>query len=538
MAPEHTTQHLSVSLIKLGIGPESAVLQEKVGSPQPVVIDGNEVGTLYTKSSKDNRPKWLSFFGESLSPGLDLRTASAGALLLVESEGRLFAVSFGTGRFLLNDSAVEPRFGLHTTLNTVAEDTLRSLDKKTFLDSELRLHARQQADRPVSLSAFGLNVEQDLLRAVTGEPEDSDLGSAMGGADALKVSVKATVADLPRLLSAYYKQFRSDLYLQRYPAITNIQAIGDSALLDQLNGKLFEDLRQGKVENLWFSLPEVVDRADFGGLELHIPRVGRKQLDGFHVGLLLTALEPALLAQDHLRRGTVKFVSSTTGTVAHRWPLLHCLSYETAAAGGLYLLSDGSWYEVSDSLVDSTDRHFNDARRVDLALPEYQQSVGTENDYNASVASARSDLVLLDCKNISPQAGQSPFEVCDLYTSTRQFVHVKKYGSSSLLSHLFAQGAVSGELFYYEQTVREQVDALLPDSHRIPETGRRPNRDEYEVVFAIIKEGKQPLSLPFFSRLNFKNSSERLERLGYRVALSKIRAADGSVTRIKRRRAS
>jgi uncharacterized protein (TIGR04141 family) len=48
------------------------------------------------------------------------------------------------------------------------EDKLRSIDKKTF--EAVSLHAREQASEDSGTAAFGLDVERDLLRAVTGTP--------------------------------------------------------------------------------------------------------------------------------------------------------------------------------------------------------------------------------------------------------------------------------------------------------------------------------------------------------------------------------
>ncbi|MBR3158579.1 MAG: TIGR04141 family sporadically distributed protein [Atopobiaceae bacterium] len=47
-----------------------------------------------------------------------LRTASSAAALLMEVRGRTMALAFGCGRFLLNTTAMEERFGLRVLLNS------------------------------------------------------------------------------------------------------------------------------------------------------------------------------------------------------------------------------------------------------------------------------------------------------------------------------------------------------------------------------------------------------------------------------------
>ena len=52
----------------------------------------------------------------------------------------------------------------------------------------------------------------------------------------------------------------------------------------------------------------------------------------------------------------------------------------------------------------------------------------------------------MDCKKIHNGGGHSQLEFCDLFSSGRDLIHVKRYGRSSApLSHLFAQGLDDAE---------------------------------------------------------------------------------------------
>ncbi|MGH7870825.1 MAG: TIGR04141 family sporadically distributed protein, partial [Candidatus Binatia bacterium] len=48
----------------------------------------------------------------------------------------------------------------------------------------------------------------------------------------------------------------------------------------------------------------------------------------------------------------------------------------------------------------------------------------------------------------------------------------------------------------------------------------------YRVVFAIISESANPLSLPFFSKISLKQTLNRLEAIGFVVMLAKISVSD------------
>ena len=44
----------------------------------------------------------------------------------------------------------------------------------------------------------------------------------------------------------------------------------------------------------------------------------------------------------------------------------------------------------------------------------------------------------------------------------------------------------------------------------------------FEVVYAIVSQSQKDLWLPFFSRVNLRQASKELGRLGFRVSLAKI----------------
>jgi uncharacterized protein (TIGR04141 family) len=101
---------------------------------------------------------------------------------------------------------------------------------------------------------------------------------------------------------------------------------------------------------------------------------------------------------------------------------------------------------------------------------------------------------------------------------------VKPRTSSSTLSHLFAQAFASAEAFLYDGDFRRALrEKLGPASTSlIPIDAPRPR--DYEVIFAIIGGAATgwPHSLPFLSKLNFRNSVQRLRRFGYRVSLTHV----------------
>ena len=139
-------------------------------------LDG--VGTFYVEESHVRPPSWIrDFFGDALADRFRILTASAKGLLLVrvdaEPEQRIFAVVFGLGRHLLNEGVTEERFGLKVVLNSVIANSLRSIDK-TSLGSNPK-QSREQISREGEAASFGIDIEQDLVRSVTGRSGDPRL---------------------------------------------------------------------------------------------------------------------------------------------------------------------------------------------------------------------------------------------------------------------------------------------------------------------------------------------------------------------------
>jgi uncharacterized protein (TIGR04141 family) len=130
----------------------------------------------------------------------------------------------------------------------------------------------------------------------------------------------------------------------------------------------------------------------------------------------------------------------------------------------------------------------------------------------------------MDCVMIKHPGMPSPIEFCDLYSDNRRLIHVKRYGQSSILSHLFMQGLVSADCLLSDSQFRLELNKKLPASHSIHQPHTRPSLDQYEVAFAIGSTETGQLRLPFFSRVTLKNAARTLlESFGYRVTLNKIR---------------
>src|SRR5688572_19422768 len=200
---------LTVSLLKTGVSAPGQIFKAPAALGALGIGRGRgAVGTLYYRPSIRTKPSWLKLF-EPVLPSVpsSLRNSTTAASLIVKGESRHFAVTFGLGRHLLRQDVTEDVFGLRVTLNSIDADRIRSIDRQTF--DAIASHTKSQSSRDASADQFGLDVQRDLVRAVTGTPRDPSLGIRMSGADSLTVRVAASVNEIPALLERYLERYES-----------------------------------------------------------------------------------------------------------------------------------------------------------------------------------------------------------------------------------------------------------------------------------------------------------------------------------------
>ena len=510
---ESPTQSLTIYLLKASVKNFSDALCPNSCSDYVV-----GPGTLFVQNSYPKPPSWSSYFKKYLDPSQLGKVTTSSAVLLLETKNRIFAITFGHGRHLLLPDLLEDRFGLLVALNSIGENNIRSLDKRTF--DAIAKHSKEQASKEAGTRDFGLDIEQDLVRAVTGTPTDLSLGKRMYGMDALNVATNVQLDGLGDLLTKYYNKYTDTSYKKFFPWIDHLAEITKKDTQEQLDCILLNKINNSENERIWMAVPEVVSWEHIGGFRYGMGKSYPEYHDIHLLEFIKSLNDPACINKEILSHKYVYCIDNN-GLVLDKWQAYKCLYGEIDHDGDSFLLSGGKWYRVSKDFVDEVNQAYKLIENFTPSLPEYNHD--SESHYNTDVANANpKNFALMDCKNISYGGGQSRFEFCDLYSNTRDIIHVKRYGNSSVLSHLFAQGLNSGELFQTDPKFRKSVNDILPDGFKLFDTSTRPPQSDYQVVFAVISNAPGELTLPFFSRLNLKHAARRLEGYGYKVAKAKI----------------
>jgi len=517
-------RNFSVYLIKEDRKEVETILRGGTFSYRTTIKHGDtKIGNLFVKPTEPRLPKWTKIFRGYVDESQIGEVATSSAVLLAWIESRYFAVTFGQGRYLLQPDSWEEGFGLRVALNSIGETRIKSIDKRTF--DSISKHSREQASREVGTQDFGLDVEQDLLRAITGTPIDPRLGQRLSGMDALKVTARTEIESLPKLLEIYYEKFHDLSYKEKFPWIDHLSEVKDHKLLDLLNNALVGIISRREFDRCWLAAPDIMDWDQVDGFRYGLSRRHPIHHDIHFPEFLESLAETTKIDKDMLTRKSIYCVGEDDAVI-YKWSVYKCICCELDHGADSYLLSGGKWFRVTRDFVREINEAWARIPRFDEKLPEFNH--GSEGKYNEYVAANNPEsFALMDKKTIQHGGGYNKIEACDLFTKSGSFIHVKRYGGSSSLSHLFAQGLVSGELFQTDATFREKVNELLPDTHKLTNAKRHPVPEQYRVVFAIISDSEgDELELPFFSRLNLRHVVRRLEGYGYKVSMAKIKVSE------------
>ena len=180
------------------------------------------------------------------------------------------------------------------------------------------------------------------------------------------------------------------------------------------------------------------------------------------------------------------------------------------------LFRSGKWYRVSQDFVQRIEEQIAEIPRAQFNLPSWKQHI-EERIYLASV----SDGFLILDRDLVRVQGQSPIEFCDLFLPERTFIHVKRYGSSEVLSHLFNQGRVAARLLLEDRRFREEAHKKFGGGAPF-EIEDRPDPRLFTIAFLVGSKYGDDQPLPLFARVVLVDVFNELRNYGFNVTFGFI----------------
>lgn len=522
MAPRQRLQKLTLSLLKEDRTRDDVFREEVELIPMKVPALDPEDDSLFLRSRAPHPPQWVGYLDSHVVGSLDgLFAASASAVLLFETEGRVFAATFGQGRHLLEPESFVKDFGLKVVLNTVAPDQLKSVDARTI--DETAVHTRRDLSRDSAFSAFGLDPSRDLLRAVTGTPRDETLAHRLAGSDALAIHTRGDLPRLRALGSHLLAAYRDDAYKEHFAFIDFLRPERDRVRIAQLQDLLVEAIASQEWTDIHLAVPETLDWEEVDGFRFSTQATDEEDASDPSIRTYLRTRDGDLDIST-LRHDRMSAISASNGEPMKSWQIYKCLVFQVELDGYLFVLSDGEWFRVDLDYRTRVEAEVEALPRF-AGLPSADP--GTNEDaYNQKAAQAM-DALCLD-RQFLYDGGPDKMEICDLLTRNGALIHVKQRGSSSTLSHLFTQGLNSAERLLTDSDFRDKAAALInraDTSFADVWPCSRPRPEVHEIVFAVITRSRRrtPLTLPFFSVVSLRAAARTLHGFGYRVSVAAVR---------------
>lgn len=510
------SQKLSIYLIKENITEHSDIVKDLSNKEE---FDN---GILYYKKSYSNPPAWTNnFFNKNIEA---LKNSSASGLYITKiihnDNDIYFGISFGHGWQMFKDGVIVEQFGIKTALSII-KDEIKKIEKKNFKNG--LKDVSEQLGKVGSVADFGFDVEQDIMRAVVGEAENQELfGKNVIGKDAISISIKKNIDEIDDVFLELHKAYASNKYKERFDWFDNFSSVNSKKLATDLDNKIIEKINDDTKTDViyWLSIPEVIEWENTKCFK-YSNRNNSTEYQDITFDDFKTSLgddDKNNITIDILKKKKVQQVNTNDQTVKE-WSIYKCLYSEIDFDNNKYLLVAGKYYKVDATYKNKIESEYG----VDttFTLPDWDKT-DHENIYNGKVATNDNNYQCLD-GGVSQAnlIGKGKIEFADLVKSDKYLVHVKKYGASSVLSHLFSQGLVSADLLLTDKAFRKEVNTKLNTSHKSVVTEVDPNPSEYTIVYAI-GTSKNDLKLPFFSIINYRNIKKQLSLYRYNVLLVKI----------------
>lgn len=488
-----------------------------VGSRQAALI----VGHMIT-----DRAKWADSVGALVGNPVDAHNTTAAAVLLVPGDpGVTWALTYGMGFHLLEQSHIDPGFGQRLALRVADADQLSSLTRKT-------LDVRAKVDRSSipsgdHLRSFGIGGFGELVTRLVATATlpglSTDKPFTIRGADSLNIPLSKTpdtlLSDLEAVSDALKNPVVKDLEVLEQLVALKKGSVADT----KLDTVLADALREPTQANLGTAWPHESVNENGTPTSFAVKKRGTRKIirEGLPTIDDLCSAVDATNVLDSLDVVKIQLYSDPDGQnpISTDIPLRKWIAFETRLDGHKYFLHDGRWYRIDNAYAAQLQRQVQAIfdRQSSLQLPPWPTrpdgKLIHEQEYNAHVAQLCNGL-LLDRRLVYTSQNPRGFETCDILAPDGTLVHIKNFDASAPASHLFAQGANAAHTLSFDEEAREKFRALVvaAGGHKEQVKEKPP-----AIIFGIGRNSAEPFnaeSLYSFSQVTLVRTVLDLEGRG------------------------
>ncbi|MEZ6961124.1 MULTISPECIES: DUF6119 family protein [unclassified Aeromonas] len=426
---------------------------------------------------------------------------------------KFFLLTFGmhTSRFINLDYLVSD-FGIKVAMNICDQNNLRKVNTTTH--STISTMTDRQASKGASLDIFDINDEKEFFRAISGLTYDNyPYIKSFSGKNSITISLKNSVLvskdDLIEILLSLDSAYYSDLYKEKFPTYGRLDYVSDTDKIEQLDSILFQCLKEKQLSNIHLS-PNSIEPDDIEHYTYEdpdsIPDTIRFETLNTHD--LLDSHAPFNIKSsiNTIKGWRIYSVTATDNISSTR--AYDCLNFEIESNGITFILSAGTWRSVNSDFKINIEKYISEkiSEKNDNYLPsnisiycQVEENGVTKNRYredvyNSYVAANDKDIYLFDKAKIKI-AGNKQYEICDLFHSKKEFIHVKvlKNGTNSL-SHLFLQARFYTDAFIKDYETRLSMRNFIKTNHNLENENKNKS-----LFLSLIPEKRQDLHASSYS---------------------------------------
>lgn len=487
-------------------------------------------GKIYVHVPTVKTPDWKEILDSLSGTTVDVtENTSNKAVIVFKYRDRFLSVVFGYGKSMLKDDTIERNFGLIVAVNLIDSQKIKSLNSMTIEDTVLDF--QKQLFTPSSQDKFQIDPNKEILKLVSGAPSSETVAKFLVGTDSLTATRKMDIQDIKDSIRYYYKVYQQEDYKQNgFGWLDNIKRVKDASRISLLDDKLQENILEINT-SVVIGPNKIVDWENIVGF--YFTGIRRSKQSRDDISIELNYKEYISFIQSGERSNVLAklkcdkiFAKQDSGEEFFVSSVYDGIVFETEHNHCRFILCYGDWFEINMDFYSEIRNEINSIPKCDIQFPPCEEKM-SEGEYNEMVADSSPEYFLLDKQNfIGKGYGRSRVEPCDILTKDKKFIHVKFGGSSSTLSHLFAQGVVSARIFVTDDEMRKFINGKVRSAfgNTFIKKANKYSRD-FEIVYAIIdhRNDKDLIDiLPFFSLVNLSKAIENLKSMGYGYSLMKI----------------
>lgn len=510
-------------------------------------IDDTEIVFFCEQSciSKKDNPPWLDFVNEKLPSDMEqihfeTFTKRVSGLLLIKIQDQILAAAFGVrGGVLLDKDKFLSDFGIKTAMNMCGNRELRQTKSSTHAITTA--HIDRQLSKPSDAFSFGLE-ETELLQYISAQLKD-DKKVTLQGKDNLTIKIigdnKLTWELLIEYANKFITEYTSDRYKTLFPNYPNFQDVTNEKA-KELDLLLLNKIKEEDHSCMHLAIPEFIEDDKYSFSYSNFKKkenVICSHIDVDDLKQNQKVINFNKLTTNHLKNKHVYAYSHGEDRILEyrKWKLYDCFVAEVKSENDYFVLSGGVWRKVDDEFYIAVNNFIEnvlpiediDSKYHDIDISDHIKKQNREDIFNIEYDNLNDHCVLFDKAKLRIGQGKRNNEFCDLLELNKKdkmsIIHVKKYGSSNSINHLFSQARFYCEFFLSDEVFLSEIREHINQSGNVnkeafisyvKEDQAEVNGKDYDVKLWVLydssKNAPEKAELPLMAKYELKLTYERL----------------------------